>query len=277
MLSDSSSLNQKLIILAIILIIIYFLWKPEYINNMKNYLGSFFSMEKFTTEKEISDNSYQLPDINQKDISLLTQFVNEVKDTNILEADQPSMDTYNKLSMSDHQNIMSYISNKLKANVYDHSVQIINVDINPNIFYSFNSNILFLTPLETIGDLVIDGNVVGQLHFNIFLQGTTNSLYVPKEGFFIGDKKFNGFIKDLKIIKATDINKEQTGDNLINKTWTSMVRAPNYSVTNPNNPPVQKYSDLENDEDINFSEIIEDDYEQQSEILNSEMVNDIIS
>ena len=282
------SSTQNFLLLIILFSVIYLLWKPEYglkiRERFNNVLGFFTVIEKFPVESEVNKLSLILPEADKPEIIILNRLADEIKSKGeMVPVNRPTLNQFKKLSDVDVKNLFSFLSQKLASNqVVKHQVEFVLLNINENIFYAEDHNYLYLTPLEISGKVSIDKKEIGSVELTVIMRGKTNSLFIPKVGFFVGKNKFTGIIDDFKITKLDKPNINKTS-NALESGWYAVSDLPNYSVIEPENPPLIKYKELEDSEIFDLSEIInnreknnqnsEIEYENPSETNISEQFN----
>jgi len=244
------SSSQNVLLLIILFTMIYFLWKPEYYQNIKNKITSilnFNTIEKFPLESEITNLQLTLPEGSQKEIIILNRFADEIVTKNDFDSqNRPTFNQYQKLSAIDLKNIQSFINTKINnKKIVDTIVDITCDEIKPDVFYAENNNYIYLTPLICQGKVSIDRKFIGEISFTIILRGKTNSLFLPKEGFFVNKNKFMGIIDSFKITSLDKPNLE-IEPSIQSNGWYATTDTINYSINYPNNPPLTKFETLEN-------------------------------
>ena len=114
-----------------------------------------------------------------------------------------------KLSQLDYKNLKNYLT-KIFSNVKTDNI---NAEIKINgmskeIFYAISTNIIHFTPIKINGDVYINNQKFGTIYLMIILKGSTNTIFVPKDGIFIGKKKYKMYIDNIDIISVIKDNTE---------------------------------------------------------------------
>lgn len=244
------SSTQNVLLLLILFTVIYFLWKPEYYHNIKNKLMkllNFNNIENFPLESEVANLELSLPEGEKKEIIILNRFADEIISKNeFIIQNRPTLNQYKRLSAVDLKNIHSFLKTKLSnKKIVNYKVTIDCEDISSDVFYAEDSNYVYLTPLLCQGKLIINEKEIGKINFTIVLRGKTNSLFIPKDGFFLNNNKYQGIIDSFKTTKL-DKPEVTLEPSIQSNGWYATADTINYSINYPKNPPLTKFETLEN-------------------------------
>lgn len=282
-------MKNKLIILIIVLIIFYRLYKTNYLQ----FITKLFSLKEsfklpHQTQLEDIENKIALnaPQMSNDEVIVINELIQSIiTKQQFIHIQTPKLDSFNKLPINNHKHILLFLKDLFK-NIhvcsYDVSIKVEHLD--NNIFFSINDNYLFLTPLEITGKFFIDKKLAGDITLKIILRGKTNSLFIPQNGFFINDIKFSPIIDNIFVIHFDKPN--YTDDTHIGSTrgFYAVADTINYSINQPHNPPLVSFNDIQNnfndiqnnfndDTDINLSEIIQEQPNEFQQV--SDQQNDI--
>ncbi|ADO67344.1 hypothetical protein crov310 [Cafeteria roenbergensis virus] len=295
-----STIKSILIMVLLVLIIYIIVIKPQIIkkipllSNIYNMFVSFPSikssniMEKFhlnnleTTEE--SNILLTSPTINPLEARQLLHMKNSLIKpfTNI--GTHPDTNHYQRISSLDFKNIQMYLSNLLSKIVHEKiNYKIVPEFITPNIFCAVSTNLLFITPIEIKGKLYINHKLFGDININFMMKGSTNTVYVPKNGIFVNNKKYEMYIDNVIILSIKKINSPEykqngfyaTADNIDMRVTddTNDITSFNKTPQQINNErkkeiPMKTFAELEGTQDT-------EDYLNLSEIINENMSDEI--
>lgn len=259
------SSTKSLLLLILVFLLLYTLWKPEYFNKIKQRISNiFYQNKKLLLTQQINNPDKTIITSGDQHLDLLNLFIDNFKNkTEILPINQPKLNQFNKLNITDINNILSYFKNILSNYQFNqHSITFDIEYLNENIFYAGDNNYLYFTPFELSGTLFIDNQKIGLINFTIIMRGKSNLLFVPKEGFFVSKNKYIGIFDDFKITK-------------LNKNIHTNIHN-NIHTNESNNNSLIKYTEIEDSEMFNLSEIINpnDNMSNQQIDYDSEMIPD---
>lgn len=264
-------MNKKLILLIILSVFIIIIYKPEILEKLPFKFNT-LTLEKIDLLHEKKDEEalhLSSPTLNIYEIRNLIKFKDSMYKPYTSVQNHPSLSEYKILSDITFKNLQSYISNLLLNNsVNNINYTIIPKTISPNLYYNIDSNLIYLTPIELEGTLIINNKEFGTISLMIVLRGATNSLYVPKDGLFINNIKYEMFTETFNIIKVVKNNTEPKNQRGFYATADTI----NYKV-NDDKMPLNTIQELEDSETVNISEILneneEDEIEPESETVSS--------
>ena len=281
---------KKMLIMVLICLIIYLIKKPVLLKK----ITLFSKIKKFFNKTE----NFQIPNLETKeeDAILLAsptlnpmeikQLVN-MKNTLIKPytsiGSQPNTNQYHGISELDFKNVQSYLANLLnQVNNDGISYKIIPETITPNIYCATTTNLIFLTPVEIKGQVFINQKLFGDINLIFMLKGSTNSIYVPRNGVFFNNKKYEMYIDNITITSVKKYNATENKQNGFYATSNNIDMMINNKLTNNNKTlqeikderkqenPLKTFTELEDsEEDINLSEIINENNELETENVSS--------
>lgn len=281
---------KKILVMILIGLVIYLIIKPQkfsIISNLYN-LFSYNKIEKFNISnletKEEESILLASPTLNPLEIKQLVNMKNTLIKPFTNTGTHPDTNQYHSISELDFKNLQAYLASLLN-NVTNEGInfKIILENITPNIYCAITTNQIFLTPVEIKGSLYINQQLFGKINLVFMLKGSTNSLYVPKEGVFFNNKKYEMYIDNITIVSVKKDNSPEhkqrgfyaTADNI------DMMVKNNQNIDYNKTPqeikierkqdnPLRTFKELEDsEEDINLSEIIRENEEPEPENINS--------
>ena len=266
--------TQKILLLILLFISIALIYKPGLLSNLSSSslptLSSFtnffnsnskcsaieeFQFDLNHEKKEHEELHHSSPTLNSQEITQITNYKHSLTKPFTSIGTQPNIEEYQILSSENFKHIQSFISQILASKTINNtSFSITPTNISPNLYYSLNNNILYFTPIELEGTILINNKEFGKINLMMIIRGTTNKLYVPKDGFFFNKNKYEGFIETVQIINVTKNNtepKKQRGFYARSDTI-------NMQVDTTNEMPLTTLTEIEDSEDFDLSEIIRD-------------------
>ena len=224
------------------------------------------------------------PTLNPMEVKQLVNMKNTLIKPYTLLGTHPNTNQYHGISELDFKNLQAYLANTLNTISNDGiTYKIIPESITPNIFCATTTNLIFLTPIEIKGKVFINGQLFGEINLIFMLKGSTNSIYVPKNGVFFNNRKYEMYIDNITITSVkkngAPINKQNgfyaTAENIdmmVNENQSSQNnKTPQeIKIERKENNPLKTFTELEDsEEDINLSEIIRENVEPESENVSS--------
>lgn len=286
---------KQILLLVFIAGMILLIWKPNTLKNFKLFHSTNDSenqnkqVETFIENKEETDIQLKSPTLNPLEVRQILKLKNKLIKPFTSHSSYPNNNQYKQISDMDFKNIQSYLANLLKEiNVEGIIFNITPTNISPNIYSASNTNIIYLTPIELQGKLIINNQSFGTINFNIILRGSTNTVYVPKNGVFINNKKYEMYIESFNIISVVKDNtppfKQKgfyaTADNIdmrITQEQQDYNKTPQeIKIERTHDNPLTTLTQLEDsEENFNLSEIIRDEniIEPDSENVSSVNIN----
>jgi len=280
------STTKKVLIMVLLGLIIYaIVSKQQLLKKLSiSQISSFFSSPKTETfqissleTKEEDAILLASPTLNPMEVKQLVNMKNTLIKPYTLLGTHPNTNQYHGISELDFKNLQAYIANTLNTVSNDGiNYKIIPESITPNIFCATTTNLIFLTPIEIKGKVFINGNLFGEINLIFMLKGSTNSVYVPKNGVFFNNRKYEMYIDNITI---TSVKKNGANENKQNGFYATadnidMMIRDNQLPQNSKTPkeiklernkenPLKTFTQLEDsEEDINLSEIIRDNTDQ---------------
>ena len=265
--------TQKILMLILLSISIAFIYKPDllsYLTPSKLSFTNLFNskcsaMEEFQFDlnhekKEHEELHHSSPTLNPLEIRQISTYKHSLTKPFTSISTQPNIEEYKILSSDNFKHIQSFISQVLSSkNINDTSFSITPTNISPNLYYSLNNNVLYFTPIELEGTLLINNTEFGKINLMMIIRGTTNKLYVPKDGFFFNKTKYEGFIETVHIINVTKNNTEPQNQ----RGFYARSDTINMQVDTENEMPLTTLTEIEDSEDFDLSEIIRNNERQQ--------------
>lgn len=279
---------KQIIIITLVGFIIYSIWKPGLFTKLS--FASFLSKNNKTIEKLSIENkeegNLQLssPTLNPLEIRQIIRMKNSLVNPYTSIGTHPNNNQYQNLSDLDFKNLQAFLANLLQnINIDGMKFKIIPSSISPNVYVAFTSNLTYLTPIELQGTIMVNNKPFGTINLMIILRGSTNSIYVPKNGVFFNGKKYTMYVENITITSVvknnTPIQKQKgfyaVADNIdmrISGEPTDNKTPQEIKLDRMNNNPLTTLTQLEDsEEDFNLSEIIRNDnnFEPDSENITS--------
>lgn len=270
-----STLKQLLIFILLGIIGYIYFYKPSllkkipFLSTISNKKCENFTVPKLENKEE-EEVSLSSPTVNVMEIRQLIKMKNSLIKpfTSIMTA--PNTNSYSSISELDFKNIQSYLSNLFNlVNVDGINFKIEPKEISPNLYIAYSTNLAFLTPIEISGSVFINQKLFGNINLMIILKGSTNSIYVPKNGIFLGNKKYEIYVEQIKIISVQKNNapeQKQRGfyataeniDMMVSDKKQDYNKEPSeIKAERMEENPLTTFTELEDsEEDFNLSEII---------------------
>lgn len=272
--------TQKILMLILLSISIAFIYKPDLLSYLTPSKLSFTNLfnskcsaiEEFQFDlnhekKEHEELHHSSPTLNPLEIRQISTYKHSLTKPFTSIGTQPNIEEYKILSSDNFKHIQSFISQVLASkNINDTSFSITPTNISPNLYYSLNNNVLYFTPIELEGTLLINNTEFGKINLMMIIRGTTNKLYVPKDGFFFNKTKYEGFIETVHIINVTKNNTEPQKQ----RGFYARSDTINMQVDTENEMPLTTLTEIEDSEDFDLSEIIRDNERPQTNEIEPE-------
>lgn len=286
---------KQIFLIVFIGFMIYLIWKPKTLQLLKLFNSTTDKkkspqIETFIESKEENEIQLKSPTLNPLEVRQILKMKNKLIKPFTSHGNYPNNNQYKQISDMDFKNIQAYLANLLQnINVEGIIFNITPTNISPNIYSAINTNIIYLTPIELQGTLKVNKKSFGTINFNIILRGSTNTIYVPKDGVFIADKKYEMYIESFNIISVVKNNspvQKQKGfyatadniDMMITENKQDFNKTPQeIKIDRKANNPLTTLTELEDSEDnFDLSEIIRGDdnlIEPDSENVSSVNIN----
>lgn len=286
-----STLKQLLIIVFVGLII-YLIYKPELLKKFPfiNYFlknKETFQINNLETKEEESI-LLTSPTVTSSEVRQLINMKNTLIKPFTSVGTHPDTNRYRNLTELDFKNLQAYLIN-IFNNITNNKInyKIIPLEISQKIYCANADNLLYLTPIDIKGNVIINNKPFGTINLVISLRGTTNSIYVPKNGVFINTKKYEMYIESItitKVIKNNALPQKQKGFYATADNIDMMItnKPQNYNKTPQEiklerkiDNPLTTFTELEDsEEDFNLSEIIREENDDDDEDIINEVIND---
>lgn len=266
---------KQIIIITLVGFIIYNVMKLDFIKNISiPYFTKPKTVEKMNVEtKEEGTLQLTSPTLNPMEVKQIIRMKNSLINPYTAIHTQPNNNQYQNLSDLDFKNLQAYLANLLQDITIDGmKFKIVPSNITPNVYVALTSNLAYLTPIELQGSLMINNKQFGNINLMIILRGSTNSIFVPKNGVFVNGKKYEMYVENLTITSvvknnspvqkqkgfyatADSIDMRITGDKQPENKTPQEIK-----LDRIKDNPLTTFSQLEDsEEDFNLSEIIRND------------------
>lgn len=270
-------------------LVIYILWNPELLKKIP-FFNKNNKLEKFSIEtKEEGTLQLTSPTLSSIEIKQIIKMKNQLIKPYTLISSHPNISNYRNISNLDFKNLQSYLANLLQDIQVDGiKFKIVPTSISPNIYLAFNNNLAYITPIEIQGTIIVNNKSFGQINLMIILKGSTNTIYIPKEGMFLNGKKYEMYVDNITInsISKNDTkpNKQKgfyavadTIDMRVTQEQQDFNKTPQeIKIQRKQENPLTTFTELEDsEENFNLSEIIKNEnlIEPDSENVSSVNIN----